>query len=60
MGRPCAAPQSFLTEIFREEQPLVMEKLKQQAADRRRSLRELLNILSTTVPDFVAAVSAAC
>ena len=36
-----------------------MTKLEQQAADRRRTLRELLDILSTTVPDFVAIVSAA-
>ena len=28
-------PQPFLTGIFRQEQPLVLEKLKQQAADRR-------------------------
>ena len=50
-------PQSFLNEIFREEQMLVMKKLKQQAADRGRSLRQLLNILSATVPEFMALVS---
>lgn len=50
-------PQSFLCEIFREEQMLVMKKLERQAADRGRSLRQLLNILSATVPEFAALVS---
>ena len=50
-------PQSFLSEIFREEQMLVIKKLEQQAADRGRSLRQLLNILSATVPEFAALVS---
>jgi hypothetical protein len=44
-------------EIFRQEQALVMAKLEQQAADRKRTLRQLLKILSATVPDFVALVS---
>jgi len=52
-------PQSFLIEIFRQEQALVTTKLEQQAADRGRRLSQLLDILSGTVPDFVAAVSAA-
>lgn len=52
-------PQSFLSEIFRQEQSLVVTKLKQQAADRQRSLRQLLDILDPIVPDFVASVSAA-
>jgi predicted nucleic acid-binding protein len=52
-------PQSFLIEIFREEQAVVRTKLDQQAADRGRSLSQLLNILNATVPDFVATVSAA-
>jgi hypothetical protein len=38
----------------RQEQTLVMTKLEQQAGDRGRSLRQLLDILSATVPDFVA------
>ena len=50
-------PQSFLIEIFRQEQALVMAKLEQQAADRGRSLRQLLDILNGTVPDFVSLVS---
>jgi hypothetical protein len=50
-------PQAFLIGIFQQEKALVMAKLEQQAADRGRSLRQLLNILSATVPDFVALVS---
>jgi len=50
-------PQSFLIEIFRQEEALVTLKLEQQAADRGRSLRQLFNILSATVPEFVALVS---
>src|ERR1022692_976875 len=50
-------PQSFLIEIFRQEPGLVLNKLKQQAADRSRSLHQLLEILRATVPDFVALVS---
>ena len=50
-------PQSFLTEIFQQEQLLVRTKLEQQAADRGRSLPQLLNILSGTVPAFAALVS---
>ncbi len=52
-------PQSFLKEIFRQEQSLVVAKLEQQAADRRRTLRQLLDVLNATVPDFVAIISAA-
>ncbi len=50
-------PQQFLIEIFRQEQALVMTKLEQQATDRGRTLRQLLDILSATVPEFVALVS---
>jgi len=52
-------PQSFLIEIFRQEQAVVIKKLEQQAADHGRSLSRLLDILNGTVPDFVAIVSAA-
>src|ERR1035438_3142746 len=52
-------PQSFLIEIFRQEQAVVLTKLEQQAADRGRSLNQLLDILNTIVPDFVTIVSAA-
>jgi hypothetical protein len=52
-------PQAFLIEIFRQEQSTVMTKLEQQSADRQRTLRQLLDILNATVPDFVAIVSAA-
>jgi predicted nucleic acid-binding protein len=50
-------PQFFLIEVFRQEQALVMPKLEQQAADRSRSLRQLLDILNGTVPDFASLVS---
>ena len=33
-----------------------MTRLKQQATDRGRSVRQLLNILSATVPEFGAAL----
>lgn len=51
-------PQSFLIELLRHEESMVVARLEQQAADRRRTLRELLHILRATVPDFVAMVSA--
>jgi hypothetical protein len=44
-------PQSFLIEIFRQEQVVVLTKLEQQAADRGRSLSQLLDILNATMPD---------
>jgi hypothetical protein len=50
-------PRSFLIEIFRQEQAVVMTKLEQQAADRSRGLRQLLDILNATAPDFVSLVS---
>lgn len=50
-------PQSFLIEVFRQGQAVVMTKLEQQAADRSRSLRQLLDILNGTVPDFASLVS---
>lgn len=52
-------PQSFLIEIFRQEEAVVLTKLEQQAAERSRTLNQLLNILNSTVPEFVATVSAA-
>ena len=52
-------PEAFLTEIFRQEESAVVTKLEQQASDRRRTLRQLLDILRATVPGFVAAASAA-
>ncbi|MCC6368121.1 MAG: PIN domain-containing protein [Bryobacterales bacterium] len=52
-------PQSFLIEIFRQEESAVMVKLEQQAADRHRTLQQLLDILSATVPEFVAIILAA-
>jgi hypothetical protein len=52
-------PESFLINIFREEQSLVLVKLERQATDRGRSLVKLLEILNPVVPEFVAVVSAA-
>jgi hypothetical protein len=52
-------PQSFLIEIFRQEESVVLAKLEQQAADRGRTVPQLLEILRATVPDFVPIVSAA-
>ena len=40
-------------ETFRQEESLVITKLEQQAADRSRTLRQLLDILNATVPEFV-------
>jgi len=52
-------PQSFLSGIFRQEEQVAFAKLEQQAADRGRTLRQLLNILNATVPEFATIVSAA-
>ncbi len=52
-------PGTFLIEIFRQEESVVLMKLEQQAADRDRSLRQLLAVLNPTVPEFVAIISAA-
>jgi hypothetical protein len=51
--------QSFLIGIFGREQALVLTKLHQQAVDRGRSLVQLLDILSATVPNFTSLVSRA-
>ncbi len=58
-GVSAVHPQSFLIEILRQEQTLVLTKLEQQAADRDRSLHQLLTILSAAVPDFVTLASEA-
>ena len=50
-------PESFLVEIFRQDTESVRTKLEQQASDRSRSLRELLDILDTIVPGFVKVFS---
>ena len=46
-------PASFLTTLYRQEPAIVMTKLREQAADRSRSLPQLLEILGRTVPRFV-------
>jgi hypothetical protein len=57
VGGRALHPQFFLIEIFRQEQALVMAKLGQQAADRGRTLSQLLDILNGTVPGFASLVS---
>lgn len=52
-------PEAFLIEIVRQEGSIVMTKLEQQAADRGRTIQQLLAVLNATVPGFVAIVSAA-
>jgi len=48
-------PASFLT--THQEPAIVVTKLREQAADRSRSLPELLKILGRTVPGFVELIS---
>jgi hypothetical protein len=50
-------PQAFLIDVFSQKQDAVIAKLEQQAADRGRSLGDLLNILNVTVPGFAALVA---
>ena len=50
-------PQLFFIELFAREPLLMRAKLEQQAMDRARSYRQLLDILNKTVPAFVAEVS---
>jgi hypothetical protein len=49
-------PQAFLIELFCRLPESVLAKLKLQAADRNRNLGQLLDILKTTVPSFVALI----
>jgi predicted nucleic acid-binding protein len=51
-------PESFLSALYRQEPAIVMTKLLSQAADRNRSLPELLNTLAKTVPRFVELMPA--
>lgn len=50
-------PQDFLAELLRQEGMQVVATLEQQAADRSRSLDQLLKILSASVPVFTQLVS---
>jgi hypothetical protein len=59
VGYPGGSPEAFLIEVFRQDESVVMAKLEQQASDRGRNLRQLLDILNATVPGFVAVISAA-
>jgi hypothetical protein len=50
-------PAPFLSMLYHQDPAVVMAKLRAQAADRGRSLPELLKILGKTVPDFVDLIS---
>jgi hypothetical protein len=50
-------PDAFLLSLYRQESEIVGAKLKEQPADRRRRLPELLQILKPMAPDFVALIS---
>lgn len=52
-------PAAFLIEIFNQDRAVVMTKLEEQAADRGRTLRQLLNVLDASVHEFVSVISAA-
>ena len=49
-------PGSFLNALYSQEPGIVMAKLREQAADRNRSLAQLLDILNKTVPGFVNSI----
>lgn len=49
-------PQLFLLELFKQEPGIVLPKLREQAADRGRTLEQLLAILQKTVPKFTGRV----
>ena len=49
-------PASFLSTLYHQEPAIVIAKLREQAADRSRSLPELLEILGRTVPGFVKLI----
>lgn len=50
-------PQSFLVHLFHQNPQTVLERLAEQAARRQRSLRQLLKILSVSVPEFSAVAA---
>ncbi len=50
-------PQEFLADLYRNDRVPVRLKLEQQAADRGRTLAQLLGILRKTVPEFVELFS---
>jgi hypothetical protein len=50
-------PDTFLIDLYRQESEIVRAKLAEQAADRRRRLPELLQILKPALPNFVALIS---
>ena len=57
MGSGCLHSASFLSTLCYQDPAIVMAKLRQQAADRGRTLPELSKILGKTVPGFVDQIS---
>ena len=49
-------PQILLLELLEQHPDMVLAALRQQAADRRRGLGMLIDLLAKSVPDFAAAV----
>jgi len=49
-------PDTFLSALYRQESEIVRAKVTEQAADRRRSLPELLQILKPTLPNSVTLI----
>ena len=45
-------PDGFLSALYRQRPKLVVEKLRQQAEDRSRSVSQLIGLLSKTAPGF--------
>jgi len=50
-------PAPFLSALYRREPAIVMTRLREQAADRSRSLPQLLKVLGRTVPAFVELIT---
>ncbi len=46
-------PSAFLEELYTDAPGIVIERIRQQAADLDRTLADQLNILATAVPSFV-------
>ena len=49
-------PQAFLTKMLSLQPEIMLTKLRQQASERGRTLRQLLRILQVPVPEFSRAV----
>ena len=51
-------PDVFLIDLYRQAPELILEKLRQQASKRNRSLPQLLTVLDHVVPEFASAIRA--